>query len=417
MKLFARYNRINLLAIAGIFLLAGIAYYFLLRYILVHQVDNDLQIEQHEIITYAGKHGRLPEIVAVRDQQTSYKPAADSNLLAQFSSIQVLERHDKEVYRQLRFVLQAEGQWYEVAVRKSLEGTDQLLQSIVTVTILTILLILLVSAVINRVVLKKLWQPFYTSLDAMRSFEIGDARVPSFPETSTDEFRFMNESLHYAATKANRDYLHLREFTENASHELQTPIAIIRSKLDLLIQEEQLSESQSRSVQSAYAAIQRLTRINQGLLLLTKIENGQFTDTQRLDILQLLNEKKQQFEEMLLSQGLQLEVDAAPGIYFELNPVLADSILNNLFSNAIRYNRPGGQIVIQLTEKSLQFSNTGDEHALDAERLFRRFAGQNSAKQGIGLGLAIIRQSAESAGFSTLYSYGNGMHHFLLERP
>lgn len=416
MKLFARYNRINLLAIAAIFLLAGITYYFLLRYILVRQVDNDLQIEQHEIITYAGKHGRLPEIVAVRDQQTSYKPVGDGNLPEQFSTIRVREQHEKEAYRQLCFVLQADGQWYEIVVRKSLEGTDELLQSIVTVTILTILLILLAGTIINRVVLKKLWQPFYTSLDAMRRFEIGDSKVPSFPDTDTDEFQFMNESLHLAATKANRDYLHLREFTENASHELQTPIAIIRSKLDLLIQEEQLSESQSRLVQSAYVAIQRLTRINQGLLLLTKIENGQFTDTQRLDMLQLIEEKKQQFEEMLHSQDLQLTVNAEPGVYFELHPLLADSILNNLFSNAIRYNRRGGEIRILLTGTSLQFSNTGVEHPLDAERLFKRFAGQHNATQGIGLGLAIIRHSAESSGFRASYHYSEGMHHFILEK-
>lgn len=417
MKLFSRYNRINLLAIVSIFLLAGMANYFVVHYILVHQVDDDLLIEQNEITSFVQRHNRLPETVPVHDQETFYTPATNGDQPPSFHTVRVRDHNHPEDYRQLSFSLAAGGQWYTVLVRKSLEGTDDLLQSIVTVTALTILLILLTSTVINRLVLKKLWRPFYSSLEAMRRFEIDKDPLPHFPFTETDEFRYMNESLQQSAQKASRDYRLLREFTEDASHELQTPIAIVRAKLDLLIQDEQLSESQGSIAQAAYSAIQRLSRINQGLLLLTKIENGQFTEVQQLNLRQILLEKKQQFDELLTGRQIQLIISVPPDTTLLINPFLADSIFNNLMSNAIRYNTAGGLIQIQGTPNRVRFSNSGDNRALDEHKLFRRFASQETGKQGIGLGLAIVRQAAESAGLRVSYVFSEGLHHFLLEKP
>ena len=417
MKLFTRYNRINLFATVIVFLLSAVSFYFLLRYVLIDQVDEDLKIEQHEIQNYAGQYNRLPEIITVKDQHISYTPVSKEGGKKTFSTLSMsdTDNKDKDVFRQLVFYINAGGQWHKVTVSKSLEGTDNMIQSVVTIALVTIVLILAISFLINRLVLRKLWQPFYDSLAAMRHFELGKKEQPVFPATTTDEFMVMNDTFKQATAKADQDYQYLKEFTENASHELQTPLAIIQSKLDVLIQDEHLSEPQSRAVQGAYEAIQRLSRLNQGLLLLTKIENGQYTDTASVNLSQKVTEKIVQFEEMIASKNITVTTTLDKTVSIKINPVLVDILLNNLFSNAIKYNLQGGYIEIIAGKGILEISNTASFPALDESRLFRRFsAAAGSAKEGVGLGLAIIRQAAEVSGFETRYVYEDQQHHFLL---
>ena len=416
MKLFTRYNRINLFATVIVFLLSGISFYFLLRYVLIDQVDEDLRIEQHEIENYAAKYHQLPEIIPVRDQHTSYTTIDKDGGKKTFSTIRLYERvrREKEIFRQLIFYIDVNGQWSQVMVSKSLEGTDDMTKSIVSITLFTIILILAISFLINRLVLRKLWKPFYDSLTAMRLFELGKKEQPVFPATSIDEFKLMNDTLTHATAKAGQDYQHLKEFTENAAHELQTPLAIIQSKLDVLIQDEQLTEPQSRAVQAAYESIQRLSRLNQGLLLLTKIENGQYADTSPIDISQKITEKIIQFEEMIASKNIKVTTSLDNTVTINMNPALADILLNNLFSNAIKYNSRGGTIDIIADQGIIEISNSGDKAGLDANRLFRRFSKTGQVNDGIGLGLAIVRQVAEVSGFEAGYVYEDDQHHFLL---
>jgi len=321
---------------------------------------------------------------------------------------------ERDIVRQLMFYIEPGGQWYRVTVSKSLEGTDNLLQSIVTITLITILLILAMAFLINRLVLRKLWQPFYETLSAMRGFDLGKKEQLVFPSTTIDEFIVMNDTLKQATAKAEKDYLYLKEFTENASHELQTPLAIIQSKLDVLIQDEQLTEPQSRAVQAAYEAIQRLSRLNQGLLLLTKIENGQYADTAAINIAQKISEKIIQFDEMIAAKNITVTKTLDESVNIKMNPVLADILLNNLFSNAIKYNLQGGKIDIIADQGIIEISNSGAATELDAGRIFRRFAKSGQAKDGIGLGLAIVRQAAEVSGLEARYLYEDQQHRFLL---
>jgi len=272
MKLFAKYTRINLLTTIIIFLLSATAFYFVIRYILINQVDNDLRIEEREIETYVHEHGVLPEPIPVKDQKISYALVDREFLKRKFTTEHFEGEGDS--FRVLHFGITAGEKMYIATVAKSLEGTDDLTRSILLISLATILVILVTSLVINRVLLKKLWQPFYTSLDILKNFRVDKKQSLNFPSTQIDEFTFMNQTIGKTTNQAQQEYSLLKEFTENASHEMQTPLAIIRSKLDLLIQDENLSEDQSKTMQSAYTAIEKLSRLNQSLLLLAKIENN-----------------------------------------------------------------------------------------------------------------------------------------------
>jgi signal transduction histidine kinase len=230
--------------------------------------------------------------------------------------------------------------------------------------------------------------------------------------TNIDEFALMNKTLQQAITKAEEDYVLLKQFTENASHELQTPLAVIRSKLDLLIQDEYLTAGQSDAVQSAYDALQKLSRMNQSLLLLTKIENRQFSETEVIDMKALTETKLNQFKELWQNKNITVKhLLQRSSITF--NPTLADILLNNLCSNATKHNIAGGSIDIELNAGSLTFRNTGPSVALCKNRVFTRFYKSGYAQDSYGLGLSIIKQICEVSSCNIAYSFeGSNTHVF-----
>lgn len=417
MKLFTKYNRINLITTLTIFLLASLAFFFLLRFIIIDQVDEDLKIEKNEIETAAKTFHHLPAIIPVHDQYTTFTAVNSPSFeKVKFTTLRKYNEHDKEqIYvREITFYINVSGQWYLATVSKSLEGTDDLIQSIIVISICTILLILVTTLLINRIVLKRLWQPFYGTLKRVDDFKLGAKQQLQFSSTSIEEFDLMNRTLQQSIGKAEQDYLVLREFTENASHELQTPLAIIRSKLDVLIQEENLSEQQSNAVQSAYDAIQRLTRINQTLLLLAKIGNKQFAQTELVDLKILIQNKLNQFHELWQNRNIEVAADLE-NAKININAALADILLNNLLSNAIKHNVQNGKIKIHLSQGLLLINNTGEARSLNSEKLFKRFYKQSNNNENNGLGLAVVKQICEASNCIIQYNFSeNNIHTFSL---
>lgn len=413
MKLFTRYFRINLVATLLIFLLASIAFYFLLWYVMIAQVDEDLKIEQREIQSYVTKYQRPPEPITVKDQRITYEPTSLREKLRSFSTIKHIDAHEHDDFRQISFTLPVGDQWLLFRVSKSLEGMRNMNRSIISISLLTIILILLVSLLINRWLIRHLWQPFYYTLSGIKKYRLGERKNPEFPKSGIDEFNLLNNTLDQFIGAAEKEYTLLREFTENASHELQTPLAVVRSKLDTLIQDEHLSEAQSQAAQSAYEAIQKMARLNQSLLLLSKIENRQFSETQSVDLKKTIEQKMADWQEIWLSKNLvvhaKLEARSVT-----MNPQLAEILLNNLFSNVTRHTPERGAVEIQLREKSLSISNTAAGNALDPEKLFKRFSKGGQITDQYGLGLSIIRQIAEVTGIQVDYRFDSGLHIFTI---
>ena len=414
MKLFTRYSRVNLLAMIIVFLLSVSALYVVIRFILVSQVDQDLTIEENEIKTYVRQHDRLPESISVRDQVISYAPAQKSGRRT-FRTVREELAGDEHPhhYRELRFPVMTATGAYEARVVKSLSGTEALLKSIVFISAITILLILAVSFLVNRFLLRRLWAPFYGAISAMRRFRLEDDEVLELPETRIEEFGAMNAVLQSSTEQARREYSLLKEFTDNASHEMQTPLAIMRSKLDLFIQDENLTEGQSKTIQAANAALEKLARLNQSLLLLTKIENNQFAASGPVDLRQKIEEKIDGFHELWQNQSVILRHTLQPASIL-LNVQLVDILLNNLFSNATIHNFGGGEIAIDLRQGMLVVSNTSEAPALDADRVFTRFYRGDAKSSHHGLGLSIIREICVANQIRVDYRFQNDRHSFVL---
>lgn len=411
MKLFTKYSRINLLTTIIIFLLSATAFYFVIRYILINQVDNDLRIEEREIETYVKEHNALPEPIPVKDQKISYSQIDQEFPRRRFTTDHL--EGEKDSFRVLQFGIKVKENTYIATVAKSLEGTDDLIRSILLISLATIMVILATSLIVNRVLLKKLWRPFYSSLNILRNFRVDKKQSLDFPSTQIDEFTFMNQTIQKTTRQAQQEYSLLKEFTENASHEMQTPLAIIRSKLDLLIQDENLSENQGKTIQSAYSAIEKLARLNQSLLLLAKIENNQYAETASINLKDKITEKLNAFHELWQNQNISVSssLQDAP---VNLNSELTDILLNNLLSNATRHNFSNGSIKIILKEKELEISNSSQEKELNSRQMFLRFFSQDKKSRYTGLGLSIIKQICDVSGFSIRYHFAGNEHRFIL---
>ena len=188
MKLFTRYIRINLLATMLIFLLASIAFYFLLWYVMIGQVDDDLKIEQREIETYVSKYHRAPEPIIVKDQRTSFESTNIISRTRYFTTLKSPDAHEPEDFRQVSFTLLVGNQWLLFKVSKSLEGTRHMNRSIIIISFATIILIFIVSLLINRWLIRHLWKPFYSTISGIGKYRLGEKAVPAFAKSPVDEF-------------------------------------------------------------------------------------------------------------------------------------------------------------------------------------------------------------------------------------
>lgn len=412
MKLFAKYNRINVVSTVIIFLLGCLAFSLLIRYVVLKQVDEDLKIEKNEIITYVNKYNSLPAVVEVHDQYTTYQqiPGQQTTETQIFThnAYDAIE-HEKELQRTIGFDIHASNSWYKVSVSKSLETTNDLIQTIIIITVILVLLILAASFIINRIVLRKLWQPFYNTLEKTQRFDLNSKQRLNFDATRIDEFNYLNTTLADTFSKAQNDYKTLKEFTENASHEMQTPLAVIQSKLDLLIQNEKLSETESHAIQGAYHSLQSLNRLNQSLLLLAKIENKQFSEQTTIDLKELLQNKSDQFSELWNNKGLTVQTDLCEK-NITGNIYLVEILVNNLLSNATKHNIPHGMITVVLNNE-LRITNTGVRHSLDEKKMYKRFVKQDNSNENQGLGLSIIQQICITSGYNCKYHFNEPYLH------
>lgn len=285
-----------------------------------------------------------------------------------------------------------------------------------TVTILTGLFFGLLFAglvLLNRQTSRRLWKPFYDSLGKIRTFDLSQQKAVRFTPTEIAEFAELNEHLHKLIAGAATAYTQQKEFADNASHELQTPLAIIQSKLDLLLQTEPLSAGQFRIIEDAHKALARAGRINKNLLLLARIDNSQYLDKEMLNISLLTQTAMDIFAPFALSKGITVHSDLTPDISLSGNPELVELLVHNLLKNALQHSLPGTVIRIVLSLQALTISNPGTT-PLPEQHLFKRFAGARPDSASTGLGLALARQIADRYRWQLSYQFSNGFHVFSL---
>ncbi len=411
MKLFTRYARLNVWAMVAVFLIGAGALFFTFRYILIKQIDEALDTERDENLQYIHQYGKLPTPVSIADQRISYiavsKPAGTA-----YTTVKLPDEEGTEDFRQLSFPVAFEGRNYQFYISLPLEQTEALLKIVAFVTIITIALMMMLVYLINRYVVRHLLKPFYSTIDTARRYSFTQRQPLRLPPTAIEEFTMLNETLNGLAARGLQDYQLMREFTSNAAHEMQTPLAVMRTKLEGLMQSPDINEAQAKEIMDVDDSVERLTRLFKSLLLLTKIENGQFPIGEEVALHELVAGKAAELSEMIEGRGIAISLDRKPAS-IRCNPYLADILVGNLLNNAIRYNYTGGAIDVCLQQGELSVSNTSSLPQLEAAKLFQPFYRHtDSGQDGNGLGLSIVKQICVASGIDVSYTFENGMHHF-----
>lgn len=415
MKLAAHYNKASIIISVVVLLISGFVYYLIISHIARNQLDDGLREEIAEVVSYVNLNENLPKLNEFDGDQTSFVKTKLTKYDTRFFDASYLNTSEKKTEdgRAVSALIRVKNENYIATVVISRENTQYLLQIISLITLILTIILISVLAIANKYLLNGLWRPFYHILYKVKAFNIGNVDAMNPIETRVDEFEELNEALSTMASRVTKDYQGLKMFTENASHEMMTPIAVVTSKLDMLIQDDELKANQFAQITDIYSAITKLSRLNQSLLLLMKIDNDLIKEKEQLNIKTIILEKAQQFHEMIMEKQIKLDYQLID-IKVNASRYLMDILINNLFSNAIRHNKPLGSILIRTDGNTLVFQNSGEPVALDQHEVFERFY-KGAGSDGTGLGLAIIKNICTQYKFDLNYKYADSMHTFVIK--
>jgi len=303
------------------------------------------------------------------------------------------------------------NQPYSLTVETNIEESHETIWGITAVSVLFFVVLLIGLLLLNRRLSARLWQPFYESLRKIGTFQLHQHEAITLNDTDIAEFTELNRSLDQLIAGNIAAYRQQQQFIENASHELQTPLAIVQSKLDLFLQDLQLTGNQSALVEQAQAALSRVNRINRNLLLLARLDNRQFTVTEPVSLSQLLDTDLSLLDVFIAEKQLQCTANIASDVLVQAHPALPESIVMNLLSNAVRYTPEQGIVQVQLTNQILIIANEGNEPLLETA-LFKRFGRVTPQAPSTGLGLAIVHEACSQLGWKLQYARDGRMHRF-----
>ncbi len=322
-----------------------------------------------------------------------------------------LEKKSIDRFRGLITNIEINKKNFTVTIETNVEESEETMAYIAVVTLLFFLILIVGFWILNRRLSAKVWKPFRSTLSKLKTFNLNSQTSIEFEQSNTLEFEELNKALQKLIEQNISVYRTQKEFTENASHELQTPLAIIKNKLDLLLQKETVTDRQYQIIEEINRALTRMTRINKNLLLLAKIENHQFDDNETINISQLTQQCLEQFEEHANNKNITIQTDIEIDIIIEGNKPLIEILLNNLVLNAIRHNLQHGTITITLNKNGLNIANSGNT-ALSQSAIFKRFAKVSNNSAGSGLGLAIIQQICNRHNWTISYQFTDNTHCF-----
>jgi signal transduction histidine kinase len=260
-----------------------------------------------------------------------------------------------------------------------------------------------------------LWQPFYNTLSRLNEYDIKQHHTYHFDESSINEFNQLSTSLNKMTDKIYSDFLQQKEFTENASHEMQTPLAVVKANLSLLVQSPNLKEEEMNQLQAIENTVKKLSALNKALILLSKIDNHQFNENVAVNFNDKITSIIKHYEEVWQSKNIKIETKFDNNLIISCNSTLADVLITNLLHNAIRHNHKNGTINITINKNLLTITNTGELLSIPEKELFVRFKKDDASKDSLGLGLSIVKSIAMLYNINIEYNYLSNKHQFSLQ--
>jgi len=415
------YNSLHLLGILLLLLsIWAVLFYLEMKEEIYDSLDGSLENQKELVVHRIREDGNILDQMDLFDGYTRIAEVSFEtfeNFEDQYSDtlIYIEEEDEFEPVRMLEDVFELEGSYFKIQVSTSMVEEDDLVESLLISLGWLYLGLIISMLVLNNLIMRKVWRPFYSLLRQLNDFSIERDEKMTFESTRIREFRLLNKRVEQLVNRAVESYRGQKQFIENASHELQTPLAISINKLELLAENHDLNKEQLEVVGSVLNNLERLTRLNKSLLLLSKIENQQFQETTLVDFNALIRQTIEDFEDLSTFQQSTIELTEKASVEFEMNSDLAVILISNLVKNALLHGSPGGPVTIELLPFQIRLWNPG-AFALDKNTLFTRFKEAGKASASNGLGLAISKAISLRYGLKLHYHFDKG-HYFEIIFP
>lgn len=410
MKLLTKTSRyyLGFLAIASIFTIAIL--YMAIQYMVYDDVDKKLKYESQRIAFHLRDEGEIPASNYISRTEMVDRTFPESGF---FRDTLIYEIYDEELipYREYHFVsADSTGRKYRITLRNILLDTDDLAVGLFIITSVIFLILIAGLYLVNQQISSRIWAPFFNNLRKLSAFKLEEKRPIDLESSDIEEFNSLNLVVSQLIGQIEKDFLNLKEFNENVSHEMQTPLAVISNKMELLMESPDLTEQEVRLLKAAYLEVNKLSRISRSLVLIAKIENKEFTDVDVVSFRALITDILSQLEEMIQIKELTLTKVLEADPKKEADPILLNILFTNLIKNAIQHNQKRGFIRIYLGPDHFEIANSGPALQTDSERLFQRFHRDDPISKSMGLGLAIAQKICKLYELQLSYQYQDGTH-------
>ena len=413
-------NRTLIILVLSAFFIAGfssVVQFYWVKNKIEERVDRKL-FREKKFIKKQLKDIEPKDGFSYNTERASVKFLMKNNTIAKDSLFygEVLDEDgEKTMYRTLLTYVNIKDQNFKVEIRKEVEETETFIQSIYLTFLMTLFLVLLIFILLKYYLLKNTWLPFFETLHKLQISDFQNDQIKFDDDIKIKEFKDLNNELNILSNKVYDEFQSQKTFTENVNHELMTPLAIIRGKLELIIQSEHLKEQDLKLVSDIFVTIDRLTKLNKSLVLLSKMDNHQFEDKISVNVQELIDEILNSLEDQIRSQEIKVRKAYNLDINLNINEMLAYILFSNIIKNAIFHNKESkGFIKILLDKNKVEVSNSGKNSNTTQQNIFDRFVKESSSEDSIGLGLSIVQKICDQNKIKIQYEQENDVHTFRL---
>lgn len=416
MKLLSKTSLLIITASIFIFWIGNIVFFFVAKEMIGSHINTELMTQMTSVISQLENSEADPARLSLSDE-ISIKEVDESLVMIPAFRDTVLYSPSQEKYiphRALGFTHKFANSNQQIIIYKSLLSSDKLIERISLSSIILVISFIFMIFVLNRYIFSNVWSSFTTSLRKAEEYDIKNLDPLSLPDSEIDEFDNLNRVLLDMVERLQSDYQNLKDLTANTSHEIQTPLAIIKGKAELLMQSENMSEEEMNIVNSIITTTGRLSKLNQSLLLIAKIENHQFEERESIDLKKTLEGTLDNMD-LLLNVGDFTVKTRFDNCLISINPTLLDILVSNLLKNAVSHGTRGSELDVILRNSVMTVSNYGNPLPFPDDQLFRRFIKDSAKQGGSGIGLEIVRKICNYYNLKVDHTYLGGIHSFIVD--
>jgi signal transduction histidine kinase len=416
MKLLTKTSLIIITISVFIIFAGNYMFFHISKKMIENYVDKDLTVQMQKIQTIYDQKGWEDNFVFL-NYDVDIKPHSTNQHLKPVFIDTVLLKKEQEAYvpyRALRFSHEAHGQTQQITIYKSLVSSDKLVQQITLASIIVVMVFMLLIYAMNQHVFEKVWSVFFRNLSKVENYDIKSQNKLELESSEIEEFDKLNKVHQSMVERIQHDFLNLKELTANTSHELQTPLAIIKGKAELLLQSENLNEKELTTINTILETANRLSKLNQSLLLISRIENNQYGNVTQVNLHHVLSNLIENYSILIDARQFDLKVNST-NTCVQMNTVLAEVLISNLIKNAIVHGAEMGKIQITLNKNQLMICNSGAPLNIPKDQIFKRFVKNTSNNTSSGLGLEIVHKICKYYHVEIDYNYQNNLHCFALD--